>query len=470
MNKYTVIVDVDGSAKPNPGFYGTGIHGYMFNENNLNKKTNDKPDKYTITDLGYIETDQLLKHNYKLVNPEYYIDGYFSYGNVGTNNIAELNGFIELCNNLLNSDFEIEKIIIKTDSLYMMSVIRDVAKDKNWQQQLNKPNLSYLYIIEDVINKLKEKNIEYRLEKVEGHSGYIGNHIADRLSVSGRNISSRFKDANNFIITPNKKYWTNKLQRHPFLSFRQLFFTNNMRTAESENLYAIMNYKKDSEPGRKTHEACFGIVILQNTDEYIENVINSYQKNLRTMSILSTVDMDMLYSSYVSNYLNMFGTDLLTFDNKRNILSLMEEQELVSEVRPSGLGNQALDKMLSLYNIIKEYKDVGVSRDYIDISSYFYGINEKNKRQVLVPNGINEVTINLDYNGYKSKLILELGKDTLTRNVFKRMENDNINVILVVKKIKPQYLNYYVIIENTDSGDISIWHNFFTNHILIKPA
>jgi ribonuclease HI len=463
----------DGSAMPNPGFYGTGVHGYIYNTINLDKKNGDKPSKYVISDIGYLEADQLLKYKYRTVIPDYYINGYVSYDGIGTNNIGELNGFIEVITNLMQqTELAIKHYIIKTDSMYLINVEKSILRDtaRSWASEFGKPNLQYWHVLEKLILEMKEKDITYEIVKVLGHSTSLGNILADRLALLGRTESTRLNADISIMVTPAKNYWTAKVDRHPFLSFKQLFFTNTLRESNTENLYAVMNYKRDVEPGKKSHEACFGLVLLQEQQTYIESVIDVYQKHLKTLSIIYTANLNDIYSQYAILYNSLFGDKIYNYNRKRGILSVLERLELVYDVRPTGLANQAIDKIMGLYTIIREYRStdkVHANRLFIDVTDSFYGVDEKGKPVTVIKNGINSV--NLEVNAFDTDLFIpiELGKDTLERNVFKRIEKENTKVTLVVTKISPTFIDYYLVVEMVNTGDISVWCNFYNNNILL---
>ena len=127
---HTVILYLDGSSWPNPGFYGSGIHGYAFLNEKIGKKDGNKPNKYILTNIGYLELELLQKYQggYETIIPEFFIDGYYSYSGISTNNVAELNAFIESVDKLieLKNDkevgYEVTKIIFQTDSMYLINV------------------------------------------------------------------------------------------------------------------------------------------------------------------------------------------------------------------------------------------------------------------------------------------------------------------------------------------------------------
>ena len=474
---YTAIVYCDGSAGPgNPNYYGSGVHGYLFSSDNLGKKSADRPKNNIITTLGYIESELVPKYKdlYEVVVPEVYIDAIYSYRGIGTNNVAELNACIDSFHKLFElkqseDGYNITHIVFKTDSMYLINIENAISKSDTWKDNTERVNFSYWVKLHEVMEKAKELDITYKIVKVVGHSGDHGNHISDRLALLARMESTRLSNELIFKLTPPKNYWTGTPERHPFLSLRQLFFTNIQREESKENIFAVMKYKKDDELGKKSHEACFGLVIFNNKIELLESAINEFQKHFKTMSLLSSVDLNNLYSNNVNRYLDIFGTKAFMFNKNQGILNVVDETDVVNEIRPAGLATQAFNKVLNLYTLIGYYRtgDTDLIKTF-DITDKFYELDEKNKTKTVIPNGVNSISVEFTYEDDVIKLPLELGRDLLDRNAIKKLESPDVKVTLMVEKITPMYLQYFIIIDKQDTNDISIWHNFYSNSILIK--
>lgn len=477
VKDYTAIVYCDGSTGPgNPSFYGSGAHGYLFSSENIGKKSADRPKNNIITTLGYIESELIPKYKdlYEVVVPEMYIDGIYSYRGISTNNVAELNACIESFHKLFelkqsDEGYNITHIIFKTDSMYLINIENAIIKSDAWKENTERVNFSYWLKIYEVIEKAKELGITYKIVKVVGHSGDHGNHISDRLALLARMESTRLSNEIIFKLSTPKNYWTGTPDRHPFLSLRQLFFTNIQREESKENIFAVMKYKKDDELGKKSHEACFGLVIFNNKIELLESAITEFQKHLKTMSLLSSVDLNNLYSNNVNRYLDIFGTKAFMFNKNQGILNVVDETDVVNEIRPAGLATQAFNKVLNLYTLIGYYRtgDTDLIKTF-DITDKFYELDEKNKTKTVIPNGVNSIEVEFTYEDSIIKLPLELGRDLLDRNAIKKLESPDVKVTLMVEKITPLYLQYFIIIDKQDTNDISIWHNFYSNSILIK--
>ena len=62
---YVMVLSTDGGCRPNPGFIGIGINGYIYDIASIGSKTNDKPSTAIPTTKGYIENK--LKNKYQIL-------------------------------------------------------------------------------------------------------------------------------------------------------------------------------------------------------------------------------------------------------------------------------------------------------------------------------------------------------------------------------------------------------------------
>jgi ribonuclease HI len=466
------ICYTDGSAYPNPGFFGAGCHGYIYSTENLGKKNGDKPNKYTISNIGYLEATELAKQPYETVIPKFYIDAKFSLGPQGTNNMAEVAAMLKIVNDLLlREELNLSKFFIKTDSMYLIRIVNNIRKSKNrlWFDKVT-INLDYWIEVEKMLLELEKRNIKLVTVKVDGHSTSLGNNLADRMAYLARYQSSLNINTDMVHLTPAKKYWTFDTEQHTLLKYRQLFFTNNLRESNTENMYIIMNYKKDVEPGKNTHDALFGVVVLNDAPEIVEETIKAYQSNLRTLSVVSTIDLNVLYSRYNSHYYKLFGTGIYNYNKANTVLHVLEEDPVVYSLRTTGLATQALEKMTTLYEIMKEYrrhlKAEKTTRQYFNITNLVYEIDGK-KVKTIIPNGVNGLDVELEVDGNKLLFPIDLGRDCISRNQLKQVEKDNTSVYIAVKQVSPTCYEYYTIVDIAGTNDIGVFCNLYTNKIYL---
>jgi ribonuclease HI len=469
ITKHAVIY-TDGSSKNltrpgHPGHWGCGLHGYIYSSNNLDNKNGDKPNGYVISDIGYIENSQLAKDPYKTVVVDQYINGYESYERVGTNNTGEITGILLAITESLKND--ITTLYIKTDSTYAMHVFETVKSDpaKNWDRADLK-NREYYFIVADILKEAEESNMKIRIVKVAGHSTAIGNHLADRMALLGRLSSIKYNaDKTNVVYSDAAKYWKPKLERHPFLNYKQLFFTNHLEAEDGPGIYSILDFKKDDETGKKSSSSTYGLVVLNDKVPEIENVKRIYQNNLNSLSLISSLELNMIYKQNNKFYNDTFGDDAYTFNNRgRKYLSLLEEDIVCTEVYPPGLAKNALDKTLQLGNILNDYRGDKAIYTYTDISDRIYGVDEKGKVDTIITQ--DDKMISLKHNDID--IVLQMNNDILSRNQFKKIEKDDVDVVLVTIEKSKNSIEYFTIVHMKKTNDIIILCNFYSNSVYYK--
>ena len=464
ITKHAVIY-TDGSAKNltkpgHPGDWSCGLHGYIYSSNNLDNKNGDKPNGYILTDIGYVENSQLAKDVYKTVIVDQYLNGYESYAGIGTNNTGEITGILLAITEMLKND--ITSLYIKTDSTYAMHVFETVKSDpaKNWDRADLK-NRDYYFIVDGILKEAAESNMKIRIIKVAGHSTALGNHLADRMALLGRLNSTRYhEDKSHVIYTDPKKYWKPKLERHPFLGYKQLFFTNQIEPADGPGVYSILDFKKDDETGKKSSSSTYGLVVLNEKVPEIENVKRIYQKELQSLSLISSLELSMIYNQNSKLYDDLFGGDVYTFNRRgRKYLSILEEDIVCTEVYPPGLAKSALDKTLLLGNILDDYRGNQSIYKYSDISDKIYKTNEDGKIETIITQDDKMLALKHD----DIDIVLQLNNDMLSRNQFKKIEKEDTDVILVTIEKTKRSVEYFTIVHMKKTNDIIILCNFYSN-------
>jgi len=475
-NTYNVIMYTDGSAWPSSrGFYGGGVHGYLYCEKDLVEKSRDKHPNYFITEAGYISQEDIAKYLGKHINPSYYIDGAYSYHGQGTSNRGELNGVIETFKGLLDTKLKFDTISILADSSYTIGLLTHILNgNKDIFQDLNKPNRDLILELASCVNSLTELGVKINITYIEAHSTHLGNNIADRMAFIGRNKSYKGIAEITFNLSDGKNYWKPKFEKDPLINFKQIFFTNEARGLANKYIYTIMDYKTDVELGKKSSTATFGVVVKSKPVEEIETVIDAFQKGMGSYSVLSTINTKEVYTQANMLYSKVFGTSVYSFNRKNHYLTLVEQNVVANAINPPGLANQAMTKTMTLMQMLNTYKDyllinaTTTYRTFIDITSSIYGINDKNKPVTILPmiDGVLKIPVNIK--GEEVIINMDIGTDTLSRNQFNQLVDKNVVVTLVIDQHTDKYLDYYMIVDVKDDDDIAVYCNFFSNKVFFK--
>ena len=469
---YDVILYTDGASSPNPGYSGSGVTGYIYAQEDIDKKTSDKPNNISITDQGYINgsIDNMLDIHY--VKPTWYVDGIYVFHNVATNNVAELQAIVYGLENILNLDMSIGKILIKSDSEYAIGVFNTVLVNPNTSWDNNTANVEYYHSFNKLFKICKDRGIEVNTLKVKGHDLSWGNNIADRLAVTARIVEAESKlDPTSFVLTEAKKFWDSQLIRHPFLKYRQMFFLNS-NSPSTKPVYSIMSYDSKLALGQKAPDPLFGTFMPTIPITEIEDVKSIFTIGAKdSYMALGTIDLDVLYKQRTSHYYKLFGNTIFHMNNKHTQLLALDEDSVAYIITPAGLPVKSIEEMQIHQRIILDYLgiDKTMSNSYIDVTPTFYKVNAKGRTECALANGTNKITVDISYNGKDISLPLQLGSDLPDRNKLKNLEANNMSVIFVIEPVSDVLFNYYIVLEDGSNKDISCWCNFYTNKYLLAP-
>lgn len=486
MNK--LILYTDGSFKanvdsdPTLGCYGAGAHGYIFDVEAGIKATTDSPSNYTITDTGYVINTEFHKEINQPVTPHFYIDASYSFINKGTISRAELLAIRCSLDSVLenNEELKVNDIMIWADSTYAIGVVNKLLSDPDIVETLSKdtPNLDIIKELQITISKILGDGIHIVIDKIQAHSIYIGNNIADNLAFYARLQSGRHnveKNFNIFKVVKGNRYWDFSIEQNELINFKQLFFTNSLRAQHTEIVYSVMNYKSDVEPGTRTHDALMGLVSLGNPPTIVEDAIQSYHKAINTTSVLSVVNLKNLYSREVAYMYSMYGNNIFRYWFKDREV-LVNKTLVISQVGSPGLTNKLILDMQFMYGFISMYRQIksdlkGVKQFepnknlvYIDITDLVYEVNAKKKNVCILQSGATYLGMEYKLFNKTLKFPLSLGKDTLERNQFKRIESKEPKVYLIVERSADKSFRYYNLIDTGD--DIAVYSNLYSNRII----
>lgn len=465
--EYTVVGYTDGGAIPNPGFGGSGIHGFIYSNKNIEAKNTDTPPGgNVITEIGYMLKDMHRGTEHKLVKPTDYFNGIIPLGGGTTNNQAELYATIFLIREMLKIEHNVKHIIIKTDSEVTISVYSKVKQGVSISPSTK--NLEYYNEIGVLLEEIKEKDISVRFIKVKAHTDeskdknkifHLGNVIADGLATTGVVASSNGIQEPVFKFNGEKnKYWKPTIRKHPFLRVRQIFFTH----ADERDSYAIMDYHKDVELGKKTNAALFGVVNINKENRETIDKIVEVDNDSKT-AVLRYIDMGAYYNQH---YLALKDIGDMIYTKKSKILKVTGMLPIVRQAYPQGTSKAIFDLTTSLRDNLEEFNKKEENPYIIDITDQFFKKNEKGKMICTLGTNDKTVKIKLNIDGKATKTVLTLGRELPDRNTIKGLEKYNPEMFIFLTKESSKAYRFKNII-NLDTGEQAIYCNFFTSLILL---
>jgi ribonuclease HI len=473
-----IVAYTDGSARPNPGYAGSGVHGYIW-ELPEEGKNGHRAGKYRITDKGYSEDPTLqgvcVKQYFEIAEPIAY----------GTNNIAELNAVAALFNHLAVQLTEVDELYIISDSQYVLGGMDKPINGRDLTINQNYWNLIYKGI------DLFKLHGTLRTEWVKGHNDNLGNTLSDYLSVLGTYRSTKKNLDPSILFFEHSGYWNEEAEFHPLLSSKRLYFSiaEGHRTpgkyfqveAKAKGDEKLADGRKEKikriHVGARAANLSYSIVNLEEPDPIIESIVQYVTQYAPTGAYCYFLDMNKLRTKNMWRWFKHYGTDTIycLFDSGHNF-RFIDNQPICIEPKPIDLHLRAMDMSAEL-DMIEKGKLPLTSLDITD-KIYDIEIKEVKKGKTVIPKiqyvvkkefkvGQRSLDVLYKYQNKEIKIPLEVGYSTPTRSAFKSFEKDQPKVELLIQEDTEdhRWLRYFVkVTTNKSSG---IWSQHYSNCIYL---
>lgn len=479
------VLYTDGGVRPtNPGYGGYGIHGYIYHNEVELDKTPTGLSTHLITDDGYKLKTEI--GNSKVVKPITYVNCVGYSGKPITNNVAELKALsyaIDLAN-----DLNIKNLTILSDSKYVIdgtNIYLDKWKNNNFYKLDGKEvsNKDIWKEVDNNLTSLKNKNINYKLEWVEGHSNNLGNDISDNLATIGilhskTNIpNDKYTVINNFV--PSIKYWNLNYEKHPFLNIEKAYINTKKELNIPGQYYLGRPGNKDTEiekelsmEGKKNTDSLICYVELKTPDPVLELVIKKQTDYYNNYSIICHVILYNLYKeNIVKNILSYGNVCLSRIDESKLDLYYLESKKdpITRGLEPPRIASRTMLSISTLKGILHAWRNKDKNITETNITDFIYCLDEKNNLKLKdnITSETKDLNVNIYYDTDKVlNLNLYFKFDIPNKNIFKKIEKENPKVYVLTTTDNKKIVSYSVVIE-ADSG-IGIWGTFCSNRIFIK--
>ncbi len=476
------VIYTDGSARPNPGNTGWGFHGYLYVDPVGDKKAIAAKGNI-VTEYGYTHPCELGQNPRAVpTQPALYLDGYGTGASDSTNNAAEIDALYFALLKL--KEYSLKKIQILTDSEYVRKRVtqwRPLLEGSGFRGPDGNiiKNAERWKAIYAELDALKAAGIELSIDWVKGHNDIYGNVMADELATIAVLHKSRGIDQSDILVSPIKGYWKTEVDRHPFISHKNLYFNSQAEYNTVGKYYLANPGSKDSNQiGKKTPTTAYSVIRLSQPDTAVEMVIKQQCDISGDASSIMLMRLDRLYTPNIYKRLIEHGSVVLYSTGKYNVgLNYIDNKPITTELNPSGLSLRAIEAMTFLDGILEMFLTSGQNSgtvQYHDVTDQFFDTVEgkkgpAHKLKGEITNAITDLTIQADMkkdNGDISRVsvLATLGSDIPARNNLKKIESLSPVVKLAIWYESETTFRYAIILRTeTDSG---IWSNFYSNKIL----
>lgn len=502
-----MVLYSDGGARPNPGFGGAGIHGYLYSATPMNKGVGRN---FEITSQGYFDksdkdqivavkegqsVEELLNEDTVIaVTPLKYIDITHSIpGNTSTNNTAELIAATRAIR--YSMDYDVKYLTVLTDSDYTRNGANQWVEGwiaNNWIKN-DGSTVSNHELWKDLVatrEAAEAKGIRVSIGRVPGHSGEVGNDRADMLASMGVFDAQRSIFGETIEATEADGYWKNTVNRHPFIAHRRCYFSS--QSAFAPGVYHLGDHGKDDELlGKRASDGCYSVVQLEEPDTVLE-LLRRHQASLSGASnSIFAMHLDQIYGVDQYKSIDLFGERSFTPPNGYRLdIKHADKTPLTREFKPAMLAARSIEQLSNLEVLLDKFNSDSPDLTKHEITSYFYDLTEKKippkkgqsegtievatklKPEIVV--GLAEMTVKakLPSDGPEQfeDLKLTLGIDILDRNSLKRLEGLRPHIYLVTWSVSDTAYRYATIIKA--GGSTGIWCGVYSNLRVVssKPA
>ena len=477
-----MVLICDGGARPNPGDAGWGLHGYLYSTAVPKKGTGNST--HVPTESGY----KLKSSGAAQVTPIHYVDGYGSFAGSVSNNLAEIVGMINAFKHAL--EYNIQALQIFTDSEYVLNGITNWYKTwirNDWIKSDGKEitSASYWKELVELRDRAEQRGIKISFDWVKGHSGDLGNELADKLATIGVLQAKRERVTTGQITTSLPEgYWGYEPARHPFLNNRRMYF-NTLAGGCVPGVYYMGEHGKDDELlGKRISDGAYSVVFLSEPDPVVE-LIRKYQSTMADeIDSICMIRLDQLYKPETHQELTTYGLNAVyQRDPKRLDLHCLDKSPLTRELDPPRLAMRAVESVSELSDRLQQYLDKHPGIVTTDLTGVFYEITTKTPKKGEPSTamklkseynvGFAALQVDANYAGAdgavaSAVITMTLGIDLLDRNALKRLESHNPKVTLITWSEAPGVFRYATVIE-TDK-DKGIWAGAYSNLRVVAPT
>lgn len=484
-----IIMYTDGGCRPNPGYGGWGIHGFMFHRK-APKKPSGNSD-HLLTFRGYtLKSDAGLgigktgdenrkKSGIEEVTPIHYINGYGSFNYDISNNVAEIVAMTEAFRHAAQSD--ISSLLVFTDSEYVRKGLDSWVhqwQQNGWlKQDMTAPaNVEYWKALVATRDVLIERGVDVRVEWIKAHNDSLGNEIADKLATLGVMTSRTRTLVNTVSIQEAEGYWKYVPERHPFIGARRMYF-NTQGVYNTPGQYYLGEHGKDDELlGKRLSDGAFCVVRLKKPEEVLEMLRKHQIRMSGNIDTLIMVRLDALYRPETHRDLVEYReVAMIKEDPYRLDLICLDKQPLTRELRPVKIAMRAVVALSELEQRLDQYlaKDERITVTVLTPILYETLIKSSKKSEVretkLKPEfnvGYAALKVDAKYkaadgSSKSADVILTLGIDLLDRNALKRLEASAPKVSFISWQETEQMFRYATVVESGE--DVGIWAGVYSN-------
>lgn len=509
------VIYTDGGCRPNQdGIGGWGMHGYCYRKQPAKAGIGLKD--WVATPVGYVSKEssfsaeegawvsEFTDHTYDiskkpLPNVEIlnYIDGFGSLLPTSTNNHAEATALFRALVYVLDfnktAESPITDLFILADSEYVINgftkwldnwVAKNFTKDDGGKYANEETWLSIAKLKEEC----KTNGITVRMKWVAGHSGDIGNDLADYHATNGHYAGVKGEYYELVESTPAKGYWNPPNNTHPLLTHSRWYFSTSSPNPDISNtghhIYHIGAHgKEDDFAGKAISDASFAVLYLIEPIPEFE-AIRQYQYKLEQPNFHHVVAtrLDNLNKPTIKKAIANHGDLLLRSTKNRNDIIvdtpfLEKEVGLTREFKPPKIATRLIDVLNEIESLLNDSISSTGPLMRVDITDTFFDRSEKGGKKKVslkknITNTLKSIVLNADLNLLEKEvnenITVSFGIDLPSRNNLAKLTDENTRLELVCWPISSKAIRFGTFLHH--NGEYGFWCGPYSNYHLISES
>jgi len=257
---------------------------------------------------------------------------------------------------------------------------------------------------------------------------------------------------------------------------RRMYFNTLPEHCSPGNYHLGEHGTDDEHLGKRISDGGYSVIRLKKPDPVVETIRNFVCKEAKGEDSLAMILVDKIYRGDTYASLTSYGEGAIRRPNPYRLdMICIDDEPMVRELRPARIAMRAVDSLIELSRKLDLFLENSSLIAVTDLTPILYETTAKTSKAGVTTSitklkpeynvGFAAMDVLANYKAgdatKQAKVTITLGIDSLDRNSFKRIEEDNPKVSLI-SWMESETIFRYATVVQTDSG-VGIWAGVYSN-------